>query len=59
MNWLHGAASLIKAEENLRKGGIVLWLTARNTEACNAVKRSPPGKALGTERMFLRPSRGS
>jgi high affinity sulfate transporter 1 len=45
--------TLIKAEENLREGGIVLWLAALNPEAFKVVMRSPLGKTLGTERMFL------
>jgi sulfate permease, SulP family len=45
--------SLTKAEQKLREGGISLWLTALNPEALNVVKRSPLGKALGTDRMFF------
>ncbi len=53
MNWLHGAGSPNKAEENLREGGIVVWPAAWNPAALNVVKRSPLGKALRTERMFF------
>jgi SulP family sulfate permease len=45
--------TLIKAEENLRESGVVLWLTALNPEAFKVVMRSPLGQILGTERMFL------
>jgi sulfate permease, SulP family len=45
--------ALIEAEERLREGGVALWLTALNPEALNVVKRSPLGKALGTECMFF------
>ena len=45
--------ALTKAELKLREGGIWLWLSALNPEALNVVKRSPLGKALGTDRMFF------
>ncbi|MGD0647429.1 MAG: SulP family inorganic anion transporter [Acidobacteriaceae bacterium] len=45
--------ALIEAEEKLRESGITLWLTALNPEALNVVKRSPLGRALGSERMFF------
>jgi sulfate permease, SulP family len=45
--------ALTKAEQKLREGGISLWLSALNPEALNVVKRSPLGKALGTDRMFF------
>ena len=45
--------ALIKGEEQLRDQGVVLWLTALNPEALRVVKRSPLGKALGTERIFF------
>jgi sulfate permease, SulP family len=45
--------SLTKAEEHLRERGAALWLTALNPEALKVIKRSPLGKALGTERMFF------
>jgi sulfate permease, SulP family len=45
--------ALTKAEQKLREGGIWLWLSALNPEALNVVKRSPLGKALGTDRMFF------
>jgi sulfate permease, SulP family len=45
--------ALIEAEKNLREAGVTLWLTALNPEALNVVKRSPLGKALGTDRMFF------
>jgi sulfate permease, SulP family len=45
--------ALTKAEQKLREGGIWLWLSALNPEALSVVKRSPLGKALGTDRMFF------
>ena len=45
--------ALIEAEEQLREGGIALWLTALNPDALNVVNRSALGKALGTGRMFF------
>ncbi len=45
--------ALTTAEQKLREGGIWLWLSALNPEALNVVRRSPLGKALGTERMFF------
>ncbi len=45
--------ALTKAEQKLREGGISLWLSALNPEALNVVRRSPLGKALGTDRMFF------
>jgi high affinity sulfate transporter 1 len=44
---------LARAQENLRKRGIELWLTALNPEALKVVTRSPLGQALGRERMFF------
>lgn len=44
---------LSSAEENLRKHGIVLWLSALNPRALEAVRHSPLGEALGTARMFF------
>jgi sulfate permease, SulP family len=44
---------LTKSEQKLREGGISLWLSALNPEALNVVRRSPLGKALGTDRMFF------
>jgi SulP family sulfate permease len=45
--------ALTQANENMRKHGITLWLTALNPEAFKVVMRSPLGQALGRERMFL------
>jgi sulfate permease, SulP family len=45
--------TLTIAEENLRKHGIALWLSALNPQALHAVRRSPLGEALGTARMFF------
>ncbi len=43
---------LTEAEENLREGGITLWLTALSPEALNVIRQAPLGKTLGRERMF-------
>jgi SulP family sulfate permease len=42
------------AEENLRRAGIVLWLTALNPNVLEVVQRSGLGKTLGRERMFFK-----
>ncbi len=42
------------AEENLRREGIVLWLTALNPNVLEVVQRSGLGKTLGRERMFFK-----
>jgi high affinity sulfate transporter 1 len=44
---------LIQAEDNMRKSGVTLWLTALNPEAFDVVMRSQLGQTLGRERMFL------
>jgi MFS superfamily sulfate permease-like transporter len=44
--------SLSAEEENLRAGGIDLWMAALNPAALKVVQRSPLGQALGRERMF-------
>lgn len=44
---------LIELEENLRKQGITLWLSALNPEPLKIIERSPLGTALGHERMFF------
>jgi SulP family sulfate permease len=43
---------LTEAEENLREGGISLWLSALNPEALNVIRYSPLGRILGQGRMF-------
>jgi SulP family sulfate permease len=45
--------ALTCAEENLRKSGISLYLSALNPQALEAVRRSPLGEALGPARMFF------
>jgi high affinity sulfate transporter 1 len=47
---LHAMSS---AEDNLRKNGIALWLSALNPHALEAVRRSPLGEAVGTACMFF------
>ena len=42
------------AEENLRREGISLWLTALNPNVLEVVKRSTLGTTLGRERMFFK-----
>jgi SulP family sulfate permease len=45
--------ALTFAEENLRKHGISLWLSALNPLALEAIRRSPLGEALGPTCMFF------
>jgi anti-anti-sigma factor len=45
--------ALTYAEENLRKNGISLCLSALNPQALEAVRRSPLGEALGPASMFF------
>jgi sulfate permease, SulP family len=45
--------TLTRAEENLRRRGVALWLTALNPEALKVVKRSPLGQVLGRDCMFV------
>ncbi len=45
--------ALTAAEEKLREHGIALWLSALNPEAYKVITRSPLGRALQSERMFL------
>jgi sulfate permease, SulP family len=45
--------ALGEAEERMRERGVALWLTALNPEAFRVIKRTPLGRALGTERMFV------
>ena len=45
---------LVAAEENLRREGIVLWLTALNPNVLEVVQRSGLGETLGRERMFFK-----
>jgi sulfate permease, SulP family len=45
--------TLTRAEEKLREAGISLWLSALNPLALEIVRRSPLGKSLGAERMFI------
>ena len=45
--------ALIRSEESLRARGVELWLAALNPEALRVVERSPLGRALGTERLFI------
>lgn len=45
--------SLTEFEEQLHSAGILLWLAALNPEALHMIRRSPPGKKLGNERMYL------
>jgi sulfate permease, SulP family len=45
--------ALTRAEEQLRAGGVFLWLSALNPQALAVVRRSPLGRALGAERMFF------
>jgi sulfate permease, SulP family len=42
------------AEGNLRREGIVLWLTALNPSVLSVVRRSTLGTTLGRERMFFK-----
>ena len=42
------------AEENLRREGIMLWLTALNPNVLTVVQRSTLGTTLGRERMFFK-----
>jgi SulP family sulfate permease len=44
---------LTRAEEKMREGGISLWLSALNPLALDIIRRSPLGRVLGTERMFV------
>jgi sulfate permease, SulP family len=41
-----------RAEERMREGGIILWLSALNPQALEVVRRSPLGQAVGNARMF-------
>jgi MFS superfamily sulfate permease-like transporter len=45
--------TLMQAEEKMREHGISLWLCALNPLALEVVRRSPLGRTLGSERMFL------
>jgi sulfate permease, SulP family len=42
------------AEENLRREGVALWLTALNPNVLEVVQRSTLGTTLGRERMFFK-----
>jgi len=42
------------AEENLRRDGVALWLTALNPNVLEVVQRSTLGTTLGRERMFFK-----
>jgi sulfate permease, SulP family len=42
------------AEENLRRDGITLWLTALNPNVLEVVQRTALGTTLGRERMFFK-----
>jgi high affinity sulfate transporter 1 len=44
---------MIETERQLRDAGTLLWLVALNPAALNAVNRTPLGKLLGRERMFM------
>jgi len=44
---------LVEAEQNLRRGGITLWLAALNPDVLTVVSRSSLGRTLGRERMFF------
>jgi sulfate permease, SulP family len=44
---------LTEGEEKLRDAGIMLWLAALNPKPLQTVRRSPLGKILGSDRMFL------
>jgi sulfate permease, SulP family len=44
---------LVQAEERMREHGISLWLCALNPLALEVVRRSPLGRILASERMFL------
>ncbi len=44
---------LTEFEEQLHDAGISLWLAALNPEALHRIRRSPLGKKLGNERLFL------
>ena len=43
---------LTEAEENMRKAGITLWLSALNPEALKVIRQAPLGEILGRDRMF-------
>ena len=45
--------TLMRAEEKMRDGGITLWLSALNPLALEMIRRSPLGRSLGPERMFV------
>jgi SulP family sulfate permease len=45
--------TLMQAEEKMREHGISLWLCALNPLALEVVRRSPLGRTLASERMFL------
>jgi sulfate permease, SulP family len=45
--------TLLQAEERMREQGISLWLCALNPLALEVVSRSPLGRILASERMFL------
>ena len=45
--------TLMQAEERMREHGISLWLCALNPLALEVVRRSPLGRTLANERMFL------
>jgi sulfate permease, SulP family len=45
--------TLMQAEERMREQGISLWLCALNPLALEVVSRSPLGRILASERMFL------
>jgi MFS superfamily sulfate permease-like transporter len=42
------------AEEQLRREGIMLWLTALNPNVLEVIQRSALGATLGRERMFFK-----
>jgi SulP family sulfate permease len=44
---------LTDGEEKLRQEGVSLWLAALNPKALRVIQRSPLGKVLGHQRMFL------
>ena len=45
--------ALTEAEQKLRRMDITLWLVAMNPQVHAAIKRSPLGKTLDTERMYF------
>jgi len=45
--------ALTEAEQKLRSLDMTLWLVAMNPQVHAAIKRSPLGKTLGTERMYF------